>query len=180
MAPETEENKLCPGRTSFPPAVWSLPIARANDLCPQVALPSCHLWSCTMTPSLSLSLKPSRLGMVSLPSFPSSLSLHPCVYLDCILPSCGEGRCQGQGPWQVNSTVSGSQTSPPPASTAHQENQSLVPLGKEQVMYESVCGCQVLICVPVNKKPLKSIRQAGPGPPPASNFDSAFVESLWW
>lgn len=112
-----------------------------------------------MTPSLSVSLKPSRLGMVSLPFFPSSLSLHPCVYLDCILPSCGEGCCQGQGPWQVNSTVSGSQMSSPPASTAHQENQSLVLLGKEQVMYESVCGCQVLICVPVNKKPLKSVRQ---------------------
>lgn len=45
-------------------------------------------------------------------------------------------------------------------------------------MYEPVCGRQVLICVPVNKKPLKSVRQSGTAPPPAFDLASAFVESV--
>lgn len=46
-------------------------------------------------------------------------------------------------------------------------------------MYEPVCMCQVLICVPVNKKPLKSVKQSGPVPPPAFDLALAFVDSLW-
>lgn len=119
MAPETEENKLCPARTSFPPAVWSLPIASANDLClqggPSFLSPlelHCDTFSVRVPAALSAWHGPlAFLPQLTL-SMPVCVSeLHPAKLL--LAPACGEGRCQVQGSWQVNSTISGSQTSSP-------------------------------------------------------------------
>ena len=119
MAPQTEENKLCPARPSFPPAVWSLPIARANDLCPQggpSSLSPLELHGDTFSLRVPEALSawhglPAFLPQLTL-SMPVCVSeLHPAKLSPA--PACGEGRCQVQGPWQVNSTNSGSQTSSP-------------------------------------------------------------------
>lgn len=119
MAPETEENMLCPARLSFPPAVWSLPIARANDLCPQGAPSSLSplelhgdIFSLGVPEALSAwHGLPAFLPQLTL-SMPVCVSeLHPAKLSPA--PACGEGRCQAQGPWQVNSTNSGSQMSSP-------------------------------------------------------------------